>query len=164
MRPVLGLTKSDEEQRNHAITSVIYIRSEQQMKIDGRCHCGQITYEAEVDPSKVEICHCSDCQTLSGSAYRTVVPAEAGTFWLLTGEPKGYVKVADSGSHRTQWFCSNCGTPIYSAATDGESSFLGIRVGTIRQRDQLQPKAQYWCRSAQEWSMDISSMEKFETQ
>ena len=37
------------------------------MKIDGRCHCGCITYEAEIDPDKVMICHCTDCQTLSGS-------------------------------------------------------------------------------------------------
>jgi hypothetical protein len=36
------------------------------MKIDGRCHCGYITYEAEIDPEKVMICHCADCQTLSG--------------------------------------------------------------------------------------------------
>ena len=28
------------------------------MKIDGRCHCGFITYEANVDPDKVYACHC----------------------------------------------------------------------------------------------------------
>jgi len=38
------------------------------MKIDGHCHCGQITFEAEVDPNSVMICHCTDCQRLSGSA------------------------------------------------------------------------------------------------
>lgn len=27
------------------------------MKIDGGCHCGAITYEAEVDPEKTSICH-----------------------------------------------------------------------------------------------------------
>src|SRR5689334_18981220 len=39
------------------------------MKIDGRCHCGEITFEAEVDPDALHICHCTDCQTLSGSAF-----------------------------------------------------------------------------------------------
>ncbi len=43
------------------------------MKIDGACHCGNISYEAEIDPENVAICHCVDCQILSGSAYRTVV-------------------------------------------------------------------------------------------
>jgi hypothetical protein len=45
------------------------------MKIDGRCHCGQITYEAEVEPNAMFICHCTDCQTLTGTAYRAVVTA-----------------------------------------------------------------------------------------
>jgi hypothetical protein len=43
------------------------------MKIDGRCHCGNITFEAEVDPATAAICHCIDCQTLSGTAFRTIV-------------------------------------------------------------------------------------------
>jgi hypothetical protein len=30
------------------------------MKIDGRCHCGEITFEAEVDPDALRICHCTD--------------------------------------------------------------------------------------------------------
>lgn len=36
------------------------------MKINGRCHCGEITFEAEGDPNAVNVCHCTDCQTLSG--------------------------------------------------------------------------------------------------
>ena len=26
------------------------------MKIDGSCHCGFLTFQAEVDPAKVELC------------------------------------------------------------------------------------------------------------
>src|SRR5215204_1592115 len=62
------------------------------MKVEGGCHCGKIRYEAEIDPAKVVICHCTDCQTLSGSAFRTVVPTNEGTFRLLSGTPKVYVK------------------------------------------------------------------------
>ncbi|MEJ0023213.1 MAG: GFA family protein, partial [Alphaproteobacteria bacterium] len=29
-----------------------------------------MTYEAEIDPAMVGICHCTDCQMMSGSAYR----------------------------------------------------------------------------------------------
>lgn len=134
------------------------------MKINGGCHCGQITYEAEVDPETVEICHCTDCQTLSGSAYRTVVPAMEGTFRLLSGEPRTYVKQSGIGTPRAQVFCPNCGTHLYSAPVGGSSSFFGIRVGTVDQRNQLQPKAQYWCRSAQEWAMDLGPIKKYETQ
>ncbi len=58
------------------------------MKIDGGCHCGYIAYEAEADPDRVEICHCTDCQTLSGSAFRTIVFTNPGTFRLRSGELK----------------------------------------------------------------------------
>ena len=40
------------------------------MQIDGQCHCGSITFEAEVDPEEVSGCHCTDCQTLTGSPMR----------------------------------------------------------------------------------------------
>lgn len=86
------------------------------MKIDGGCHCGNITYTAEIDPMNVGICHCTDCQTLSGSAFRTRVRAAKGAFNIITGQPKIYVKTAESGAKRAQAFCPECGTPIFSAA------------------------------------------------
>jgi hypothetical protein len=131
------------------------------MKIDGRCHCGFISYVAEVDPELVEICHCTDCQTLSGSAFRVVVPAEPGTFKLLSGEPKTYVKTAESGNQRIQAFCPNCGTSIYSAAL-ADPQRVGLRVGTITQRAQLPPKTQYWTRSRQHWVTDVGSVKAVE--
>ena len=83
------------------------------MKIDGGCHCGTVRYE--VDPAKVVICHCTDCQQLSGSTFRTVVQTNPDTFQLLSGVPKIYVKTCESGNRREQTFCPNCDTPIYSA-------------------------------------------------
>ena len=127
------------------------------MKIDGGCHCGYITYEAEIDPETVIVCHCTDCQQLSGSAFRAVVPAPKGAFTLLTGRPNIYVKTAESGSPREQAFCPECGSPIYSAAVRDTPAYF-IRVGTIRQRAGLRPKAQTWCRSALDWVMDLGAV------
>jgi hypothetical protein len=133
------------------------------MKIDGACHCGEIAYEAEVDPNTVGICHCTDCQTLTGSAYRANIPAPLQTFRLLKGKPKIYVKTADSGARRTHAFCPNCGTPIYATAISDPSTY-SLRVGTIRQRAELRPRWQIWCRSALPWSMDLGGIEKLDRQ
>jgi hypothetical protein len=132
------------------------------MKIDGSCHCRKIFYEAEVDPDQVEICHCTDCQTLSGSAFRVVVPVPESQFRLLSGNPKTYTKIAESGAKRWQVFCPDCGTQIYATAAVGEPRVFGVRVGTARQRDQLAPKRQYWRRSALHWVDDIGSLPKLE--
>jgi hypothetical protein len=133
------------------------------MKIDGGCHCGYITYEATIDPEQVGICHCTDCQTLSGGAFRTGVLAPKDGFRLVTGEPKIYVKTAESGAKRAQAFCPECGTPIYAAAVTDPQVF-SIRTGTARQRAELVPKVQIWCRSALGWAMDMRSLKQFSQQ
>ena len=130
------------------------------MKVEGGCHCGDIAYEAVVDPEKVAICHCTDCQTLSGSAFRTVAPTREGTFTLLSGSLKTYVKVGESGTPRIQSFCPRCGTPIHSSPIGDGPKVHSLRVGTIRQRDRLVPKAQNWCRSSQSWLSDLGSIAK----
>ncbi|MEX2650084.1 MAG: GFA family protein [Alphaproteobacteria bacterium] len=132
------------------------------MKIDGSCHCGAIAYEAEIDPAEVYICHCTDCQTLSGSAFRTVVPTGPGKFKLLSGPLTTYVKTAESGNRRAQAFCPTCGTSIYSAPVGAGENTVVIRVGTIRQRDRLTPTKQYWFRSAQPWVTALGSVDKVE--
>ena len=134
------------------------------MKIDGGCHCGYIAYEAEADPAKAMICHCTDCQTLSGSAFRTVILTHEGTFKLRSGELSIYVKTGESGTPRPQAFCPKCGTPIYSTTIGEGSKVHSIRLGTLRQRDEFVPKLQLWCRSAQHWVTDIGSIPVVEKQ
>ena len=132
------------------------------MKIDGACHCGNITFEAEVESEQVLICHCTDCQTLSGSAYRTVAPVITDSFKLLGGTLKAYIKTADDGTPRVQAFCPECGTPVYSGPAHGDSGMLGLRVGAITQRDQLPPRRQYYCRSAQDWVQNLAAVTRAE--
>ena len=127
------------------------------MHIEGGCHCGYIKYEAEVDPDTVGICHCTDCQTLTGSAFRVTVPAPKAGFRLLTGQPKIYVKTAESGTQRAHGFCPECGTPVYATAVT-DPQVYGIRVGTTRQRTELRPQKQSWCRSALDWAMNFESL------
>lgn len=132
------------------------------MKIDGQCHCGFIQYEAEIDPQDIEVCHCKDCQVLSGSPFRVVVPAPAENFKMLGGQPKIYTKTAANGALRNQAFCPACGTPIYGCAASGEIKMYGIRAGTIRQRDQLVPHHQYWTESAVPWIDSLPNIPKTE--
>jgi hypothetical protein len=133
------------------------------MKTDGGCHCGFIKYRAEVDPEQVIICHCTDCQTLSASAFRTVVFVPEDSFELLSGELKTYVKIADSGNERAQTFCPTCGTHIYATSVEGAGSrTLGLRVGSVYQRAELRPRKQYYCRSALDWVMNLGSIEQIQ--
>jgi hypothetical protein len=125
------------------------------MRIDGGCHCGFITYQGEADPTKAGICHCTDCQALTGTAYRVSVPVDGATF-KLSGTPTVYVKTADSGNKREQAFCPRCGSPIYAASPGPEPRTYSIRLGTVRQRRELAPKLQIWTQSKLDWVDDLS--------
>jgi hypothetical protein len=128
------------------------------MRIDGACHCGFIAFEAEADPSQAGICHCTDCQRLSGSPFRVSVAVPRAAFRLLAGAPAIYVKTADSGRRRDQAFCPRCGSPIYSTAHDDPDAPLNLRAGIVRQRDALVPTHQSWTRSRQRWLDDLPAI------
>jgi len=129
------------------------------MKVDGNCHCGRIALEAEIDPSEVGICHCTDCQRLTGTAFRVSVGVKAENFRILRGSPQEYIKTADSGARRVQGFCGDCGTPIFATSADDRTAY-GLRVGCLTQRAALTPTKQIWRCSALPW---VPAMETLET-
>ena len=98
------------------------------MEIDGQCHCGRVTYRADIDPAKVSICHCTDCQNLTGSPYRvTAICSEQQL--RMTGAPaKVYAKTGDNGRTRFQHFCEDCGSPLFTSGEGGPDDW-GIRWG-----------------------------------
>ena len=127
------------------------------MQVTGKCHCGRISYRAKIDLEKISLCHCTDCQTLTGCAYRVSAKIPVGDFDLLSGHPKIYIKTADSGAKRKQAFCEDCGTPLYAEAFENPK-VRSLRVGSIEQRALLTPRQQIWCRSALPWSENISDI------
>jgi hypothetical protein len=100
------------------------------MEIDGACHCGYITIKGEADPQATTICHCTDCQTGAGSAFRVSVPVSGVTF-KLTGQPANYLKTsAESGNPRLQG-----------------SAHAAVRRSTRRRRAKAHSR-RTWCASA----------------
>jgi hypothetical protein len=123
------------------------------MKVDGSCFCGMITFTADVDPNDITVCHCTDCQVLTGSAFRLTVRAAATTV-SFSGQPRTFLKTAESGRQRRHGFCAGCGTPLF--ATEPEKPVVyGLRVGTIRQRAEFRPKRQLWVKSKLRWVSQI---------
>jgi hypothetical protein len=127
------------------------------MDVTGHCHCGAVSYRGTADPEKVSLCHCTDCQALTGSAYRVSVPVSAASFKLLSGQPKVYIKTAESGARRAHSFCPNCGSPVFASAIENPLTYT-LRVGNLDQRASLPPRRRIWCKSAMPWSTDINGL------
>ncbi len=122
------------------------------MKVHGSCHCGAIRLEADIDPGRVTVCHCTDCQQLTGTAFRLTVGCPERDFAIVAGEPRIYVKVADSGNRRLQAFCGDCGSNLYATSDEPPGNrIIGVRIGTLAERRDLPPARQLWCDSALPW-------------
>jgi hypothetical protein len=135
------------------------------MKVEGACHCGYVTFSAEVDPETTGVCHCTDCQALTGSAFRATVRADKGSFALTGGAPTVYVKkTAESGTHREHAFCPKCGTSIYATTMGPDPKAYSLRIGTLHPREQLVPKQQIWTRSRVPWLGELERVRSIEKQ
>jgi hypothetical protein len=134
------------------------------MIVHGRCHCGAIAYEAEVEAGNVNICHCLDCQTLTGSAFRANIQAPAASFRLLKGVPRRYIKTGDSGAKRVHAFCETCGGPVYSCDPESPKTY-SLRIGALDERDQLgSPARQIWTKRRLPWVPAIGNVPEIEGQ
>src|SRR5580704_17934834 len=121
------------------------------MKVDGVCHCGALAISAQIDLNTVRMCHCTDCQVLSGAAYTVNVQVLPGTFAITRGKPKTCTRTAESGRKRAHGFCETCSTRLYSASVGDDVTSYNLRVGTLAQRKQLKPVLQYWRCSSLPW-------------
>ena len=132
------------------------------MQVEGQCHCGAIAFAAEVQPGTMTICHCIDCQTHSGSAFRANIPASAHGFRLLKGSPRTYVKTAASGAKRVLAFCDHCGSPLYACAVENPQTY-SLRTGVLKQRDELgTPKREIWAQRRRAWVGFAVGFESFD--
>lgn len=134
------------------------------MYIEGQCHCGALAFTAEVEPDKVTVCRCTDCQAMSGSAFRANIASPASRFHLTSGDPAICIKTAESGARRRVAFSAQCGSQIYACAEHGEGSY-SLRTGTVKQREALLPAKQIWTLSAVPWARSaLEVVMRFETQ
>ena len=126
------------------------------MHIDGACHCGAVSFTAQIDPERVMVCHCTDCQVLSGAPFRAVAVASYESL-KVQGTTKSYVKVAQSGNRSAQVFCPECATPLWATTPESPTSVV-VRLGCVKQKAQLQPAVQIWQHSSLPWLPELSAV------
>jgi hypothetical protein len=120
------------------------------MSITGGCRCGNVRYVLNMDaPPTVYACHCTDCQTWSGSAFTEnfLVAREA---LEVSGPLVSWEYTSASGAQATQQFCGSCYTRLFNI-TSRLAGMAVMRAGTLDQSDQLSPVAHIWVSRKQPW-------------
>jgi len=118
--------------------------------IEGGCRCGAVRYTLGLDNlPPTYACHCTDCQTWSGSAFsqQAVVPESAIE---ASGPIVIYELTSSSGRVSRQRMCGVCHTRIFNT-NSARPGIAVVRAGTIDRSNELVVTAHIWTRSKQPW-------------
>jgi hypothetical protein len=120
-------------------------------KLDGHCLCGQVVYKCDSEPVITAICHCTECQRQTGTAYSIVVGVERSDLEIGGDSLRSFQTVGtDTGLPVARQFCGNCGSPIVSLP-EMTPDMAFVKAGTLDDASWLEPELEAWCDSAQPW-------------
>src|SRR5580700_11378820 len=128
-------------------------------QIVGGCLCGKVRYSSDADTVFVGVCHCTDCQKFSGSAFAAVVGVPEAAF-SVQGKLATYSKIGDTGKLVERRFCPECGSSIVEA-TATMPGIAMINSGALDDASWVKPAMQIFCDSAQPWVRLGGEMQRF---
>lgn len=128
----------------------------------GGCECGSVRYVISGEPIVIYACHCTICQSQSGSAFGLAMRIHSSDFQVTSGELKSFLRQADSGQLFTNSFCPDCGTRIHHHASKA-ADHLSLKPGTLDETSWLKPTHHVFARSAQPWFVFPSDAQVFDT-
>jgi len=129
------------------------------MKLEGGCLCGKVRYAGEAEPIFVGVCHCTNCQKSSGTAFNAVIAVPKPTV-SLTGTVSTYEGRGDTGNAVYKLFCPECGSPVAEEAAI-MADVVMIPIGTLDDPSAAKPAMQIYCDSAQPWALLEGEIQRF---
>lgn len=117
---------------------------------NGQCQCGCVKYRVDGTPATMFVCHCTECQRQSSSAFGMALWIEEPVVRILRGELKEWVRRTPSGKNMVCSFCPDCGTRLFHKVLE-QPRFLSIKPGTLDDCAALAPVGHIWTSSKQAW-------------
>ena len=130
------------------------------MTARGGCLCGAVRYTIDGEIGPAAYCHCCDCRRVTGSAFNVSAPVPIAAFDLTSGELGHHTKAADSGTLLTRYFCTGCGSPIYTASPR-HPDVIYVKAGSFDDPAIVRPVRQAWTDSRVPWASISASLESF---
>ncbi|KAL2867229.1 GFA family protein [Aspergillus lucknowensis] len=128
-------------------------------------------FKHSITPTYYEmgLCHCGDCRKITGTLYTYSFVVKRNDLHVSgAGTPKEIAKTASSGNYIKNFFCPDCGTPLFGwrANADGEpaDSIVIVRVGIFDDAEifkKYKPQAELFAAQRAEWVGEIEGAEQF---
>jgi hypothetical protein len=121
-------------------------------KHTAQCACGQIKFEFDSDPTFVAICHCRDCKRASGGEAAIFFGVPETDFTLLSGTPRSFPYVAESGKKLERNFCPTCGARIFSAKLESFPGQVFVTLGSLDKPELVAPVLEMFTKRRLAWA------------
>ncbi len=100
------------------------------LPLTGGCQCGALRFEIRAEPLTVYVCHCTECQRQSGSAFGMSVMVPRASLVYTTGAPRRWKRTADSGRAIESDMCETCGVRPVNHPTANDKVSI-VKPGTL---------------------------------
>ena len=127
-------------------------------KLAGACYCRTVTYLVADAFEYALICHCTDCQRSTGSAFKPF-GAIATAKLIVTSGDTDIARFGDERTHNA--FCERCGSLLYSLVRDAE--YVHVTYGTLIDAPTRMPSAHIFVRSKAPWHVIGDDLPQFQT-
>jgi hypothetical protein len=124
-------------------------------KYTARCACGGVTFEFGTDPTFIANCHCKDCKRASGGEMATFFAVPADDFTLLSGTPKAFHYVANSGNGLDRNFCPDCGSRLFTSNLDGFPGTVFVQLGSLDRPELVAPMLEMFTSRRLAWAKPL---------
>jgi hypothetical protein len=130
--------------------------------LEGGCACGGVRYRLNGAPMFVNCCHCTSCQTETGSAFVLNALIESDRVETLAGAPEPVMTPSESGRGQQIWRCPDCRIALWSNYGGSADILRFVRIGTLGDPGALPPDAHIYTRSKLPWLRLPDSVPAFE--
>jgi hypothetical protein len=128
----------------------------------GRCRCGHVQFVLREEPIAFYLCHCTDCQAESGSAFGQSMLVRKEAIDEVAGPTREQRFESEDGRRRRATYCADCHTFVWSYSED-VPQLRGLNAGGLEASAGLAPYGNMWTRSARPW-VKLADGPQFERQ
>lgn len=116
-----------------------------------QCACGACKFEFDTTPTFIANCHCLDCKKASGGEMATFFGIPADDFTLISGKPKSFHYVAESGKGLDRNFCPDCGSRLFTTNLETFPGTVFVMLGSLDQPNLIVPKLEMFTKRRLHW-------------
>ncbi len=125
--------------------------------LTGKCRCGAVRYEVSDAFLYAANCHCSECRTATGSAFKAFAGIEREKLTITQGVDDLAV-FGEEALNDTR--CRACGSFLFSVVRGG--AFVHVAMGSLVDAPTIRPTAHIFVGSKAPWFEITDDLPQFD--